>query len=828
MARKKENRKRKKKQFFLRSFFKLFLLLVFLGVGGSLGLVAFAAVEAPKMDTLDVTPSGFRTEIVDDTGKTTRILAGEGANRVYVTLDRVPKKLQEAFVAIEDARFYQHHGIDVRGIARAGVKGVLNGFRFSEGASTITQQLLKNNVFTTWTQEKNLMDRVIRKVQEQYLAVRLEQKYSKEYILENYLNTINLGSGCWGIQAASMQYFGKEVSELNLSECAVLAGITKNPSGYSPFRSPESCKKRQLLVLQAMLEQGYITQEAYDEACADDVFARIQEQKDNTDKNSVLSYYEDALLEQIVSDLELAKGCTEDEAWQMIYRGGLTIYSGMNSELQKIVEEEINNDDHFSSDAQASIVLADYKTGQIKAIAGGRGEKTASLVLNRATDSIRQPGSTFKIPGEYAAALEQDMITLGTTIDDAPAEYSDGRSVRNASGKYRGMTTVREAIEDSLNIPAVKVLQETGVVRVWELLRSFGFTHLNDEDKVESLALGGTHNGVTNLQLAAAYGAIANDGAYRKFQFYDKVVDRDGNVLLNTELEPKTVIRKENAKLLTLAMEDVIKSGTGKKAAFDGMSLAGKSGTTTDQKDLWFVGYSPYYVCSVWGGYDNNQSQEDGSYVKYLWKAVMQRAHDGLEDTGFSGMEDLVTCKICTKCGKKAVDGLCDDTVQGNMTRTEYYEAGTAPTKDCDCHDTVRICTVSGEKAGEYCPEDTIQTKVYLKEASKDTADMAYVVPEKLKTGSCTEHKSWWDRWFGNGENPEDPDVTQPEEGTEQPGTDSTNPPETTETPVNPPVEKPEDTQDKQPEEGQEDIKPKPDKNLAGKVLDWITGKAQE
>ncbi len=828
MAHKKEKRKRKKKHFFLHSFFKLFLLLVFLGAGVGLGLVAFAAVEAPAVDTLDVTPSGFRTEIVDEAGKTTRILAGEGANRVYVTLDRVPKELQEAFVAIEDARFYQHHGIDVKGIVRAGIKGVANGFHFSEGASTITQQLLKNNVFTGWTQEKNLMDRVIRKVQEQYLAVRLEQKYSKEYILENYLNTINLGSGCWGVQAASMQYFGKEVSELSLSECAVLAGITKNPSGYSPFRSTESCQKRQHLVLQAMLDQGYISQEAYDAACADDVFTRIQEQKDNTDKSGVLSYYEDALLEQIVSDLELSRGCTEDEAWQMIYRGGLTIYSGMNSDLQKIVEEEINNDDNFSSDAQASIVLADYKTGQVKAIAGGRGEKTASLVLNRATDSIRQPGSTFKIPGEYAAALEKDEITLGTAIDDAPAEYSDGRSVRNASGKYRGMTTVREAIEDSLNIPAVKVLQETGVDRVWEQLRSFGFTHLNDEDKVESLALGGTHNGVTNMQLAAAYGAIADGGAYRKLRFYQKVVDREGNVLLSTDTEPKTVIRKETASLLTLAMEDVIKSGTGKKAAFDGMSLAGKSGTTTDQKDLWFVGYSPYYVCSVWGGYDNNQAQEDGSYVKYLWKAVMQRAHEGLEDTGFSGMEDLVTCRICTKCGKKAVDGLCDDTVQGNMTRTEYYEAGTAPTKDCDCHEAVQICTVSGERAGEYCPEDTIQTKVYLKEASKDTADVAYVVPENLKTGSCTEHKSWWDRWFGNEENPEDPDTAQPGDGTGQPGADNTETPETPETPDDQMGQTSDGTEDKQPEAGQEDTKPKEDKNLAGKVLDWLTGKTQE
>lgn len=757
--REKKNVKRKKKHSVFRAFFRLILLLLFLGTGACIGLVAFAACTAPDIDKLDVTPSGFRTEIQDDQGKTTRILAGEGANRVYVTIDRIPEDLQQAFVAIEDERFYQHHGIDLKGIVRAGVKGVMKGFHFSEGASTITQQLLKNNVFTSWTQEQTFMDKLNRKVQEQYLAVRLEQRQSKDWILENYLNTINLGSGCWGVQAAAMQYFGKEVSELTLSECSVLAGITKNPSGYNPMKHPEACRDRQLLVLSAMLDQGYVTQKEYEAAKADDVFGRIKEQDSKADQSAVLSYYEDALLEQIVEDLQKQKGCTEDEAWQMIYRGGLTIYSCENSELQTIVEEEINNEENYASDAQASIVLMDYATGQIKAIAGGRGEKNASLVLNRATDSVRQPGSTFKVPGEYAAAMETGKITLGTVIDDAPSTYSDGTALRNASGKYGGGMTVREAITDSVNIPAVKVLQDVGVDTVWDTLRDFGFTSLSDADKVESLALGGTYNGVTNVQLTAAYGAIANGGEYLAPILYTKVVDQDGNVVLEASQDSREVISQENALLLTSAMEDVVKTGTGRKAAFDGMSLAGKTGTTTDKKDLWFVGYSPYYVCGVWGGYDNNREQEESDYVKLLWKNCMKRAHEDLSDTGFTGMENLSSCEICTKCGNRATKGLCSNTVQGNMTAKEYFAPGTVPAKYCDCHEAVRICTASGKRAGDYCPDEEVTTKVYLKEGSKDTADEDYVLPDSLKEGTCDQHKSWWDRWFGQGEEtPEDPD----------------------------------------------------------------------
>lgn len=783
--------KRKKKHRIGRMLLRLLLVCLFLCVGLGIGLVVFAACTAPDIDELDVTPSGFRTEIVDDQGKTTRILAGEGANRVYVTLDRVPEDLQQAFIAIEDERFYQHHGIDIKGIVRATVKGVANRFHFSEGASTITQQLLKNNVFTSWTSEQTFVDKMTRKLQEQYLAVRLEQKQSKEWILENYLNTINLGSGCWGIQAASMQYFGKEVSELTLSECSVLAGITKNPSGYNPIRHPEACRERQLLVLSAMLEQGYITQEEYEEAKNDDVFGRIQKNNENKDQSSVLSYYEDALLLQIVEDLQREKKCTEDEAWQMIYRGGLTIYSCENGELQTIVEEEIDNEDNYASDAQASIVLMDASTGQIKAIAGGRGEKTASLVLNRATDSVRQPGSTFKVPGEYAAALEAGAVTLGTVIDDAPYTYSDGTTVRNASGKYNGRTTIREAISDSLNIPAVKVLQDVGIEAVWDTLRNFGFKSLTEEDKVEALALGGTHNGVTNVQLTAAYTAIANGGEYHKPMFYTKVVDQDGNVILESSNEGKRVLSEKNAILLTVAMEDVLKTGTGKKASFEGMSLAGKTGTTTDKRDLWFVGYSPYYVCGVWGGYDDNREQTESDYVKYLWKNVMQRSHEGLSDTGFTGMETLESCIICTKCGNLATDGLCSHALQGNMTAEEYYAPGTAPTKYCDCHEEIQICTVSGKRVGNYCPTEDVVTKIYLKEGSEGTADEAYVLADSLRDSTCDEHKSWWDRWFGSGEDqaqePDTEEEQKPQE--EQEDTSGQKPEEET-------GEKPEDGED--------------------------------
>ena len=724
--------------------------------------LGYILATAPDLDRVDVSPQGYRTTVLDDDGETILTLMGEASNRVYVTIDQIPKDLQNAVVAIEDQRFYRHHGVDLRGVARAVYRNLSAG-RLSEGASTLTQQLIKNNVFTDWTQEKTALDKITRKLQEQYLALQLERRESKDWILENYLNTINLGSGTWGVQTAAMRYFGKDVSDLTLSECAVLAGVIKSPSGYSPLKNPEASRERQLLVLGKMLEQGMISREEHDQAAADDVYGRIA--RDNTAlETEVQSYFEDALVWQVVEDLETGLGCTEEEAWRLLYRGGLTIRSTQDSHLQNICETEINREEWYSSDAQATVVLMDPATGQVKALVGGRGEKTGSLTLNRAISSVRQPGSTIKVVGEYAAALDRGTATLGTVYDDAPHTYSDGTAIRNASGTYGGRTTLRQGIVKSLNVLALKCFQEMGTDTVYDRLKQFGFDHLTEADKVEALALGGTHGGVTNLEMTAAYSAIANGGTYREPVYYTEILDREGNVLLEKTPESHTAVRSSTAALLTDAMAEVMTRGTGVQAAFSGMALAGKSGTTTELRDLWFVGYSPYYACGVWGGYDDFSAQSSGAYVKKLWRSIMEQAHQGLADQGFSGTRDLEQRTICVKCGKLAVEDLCEDTVQGNMTRTEYYAPSTVPEESCDCHVAVSVCRRSGQAAGTYCPDREVETAVYLTEGTAGTADESAVAPETAGE-TCQVHRSWWS-WLLPEESEE---VPTPEPGWEKP-----------------------------------------------------------
>lgn len=702
-------------------------------------------VSAPSLDQVNVSPEGYRSTVVDDEGEVILTLMGEGTNRIYAELDEIPKHLQDAVIAIEDERFCEHPGIDWKGIARAAYRNLAAG-RLSEGASTITQQLIKNNVFTDWTQEKTVLDKVKRKLQEQLLALKLERRESKEWILENYLNTINLGSGCWGVKTAAMRYFGKDISELTLSESAVLAGIAKSPTGYNPLNQPENSRERQLLVLGKMLELGMISRQDYDEAAADDVYERIARNNVPVEGAGIQSYFEDALVYQVVSDLEAALDCTEEEAWRLLYRGGLMIRSTQSSKLQDICETEINREERYTSDAQATVVVMDPYTGQVKAMVGGRGEKEGSLTFNRATSSVRQPGSTIKVVGEYAAALDRGVATLGTVYDDAPYAYSDGTEIRNASGLYGGMTTVRQAIEDSVNVVALKCFHAMGTDAVVSQLEQFGFEHLTEEDWVEALALGGTHGGVTNLEMTAAYGAIANGGTYREPVYYTEILDRDGSILIKKTPEQWAAVRTSTAALLTKAMEGVMTEGTGTRAAFSGMALAGKSGTTTELRDVWFVGYSPYYVCGVWGGYDDFSAQTSGAYVKELWRAVMQQAHSGLEYRAFPMGAELLSKTICTKCGNLAVDGLCEDTVQGDMTREEFYAAGTEPAEPCSCHVEAAYCQYSGQLAGEYCGFSGTERRVYLKSGTEGTADAEAVIPTDEET--CQAHRNWWNWLF--------------------------------------------------------------------------------
>ena len=740
-----KNEKKKKRHPFLKALG--IFLLIFLLAGVS--FVIYCVMKAPDISVLDARPQNYRSTVLDDSGNVVLTLSGESSNRVYVSLDQVPDDLEHAFIAVEDSRFYEHHGIDLYGIARAFVKGVTTG-DFSQGASTITQQLLKNNVFTDWTDEQTFLDKLERKIQEQYLAIRLENTVDKSWILENYLNTINLGGGNWGVETAAKYYFGKDVSELDLAECACLAAITKNPTAYNPLKNPEKNAERRLIVLKDMLDQGYITVDEYNAAGAEDVYSEIQSVGGASDSTQITDYFQDALIYELIDDLESSTGCTEAEAWNKIYKGGLTIYSTESSLIQQTADSVINDDEYYINDAQSSMVIIDNETGAVKALIGGRGEKTASLIYNRATTETRQPGSTIKVIGEYAAALDAGDITLATTFDDAPYTYSDGTAVVNSDGLYKGETTVRDAIAESRNMVALKVFQQAGIDSVWNMLKKFGIDTLTDSDKVEALALGGTSGGVTNLEMTAAYSALSRGGAYIKPYYYTKVVDHDGNTILEHDADETRVVKESTAKLLTSAMESVMTDGTGTDAAFSGQELAGKSGTTSNVTDAWFIGFSSYYTCGVWGGYDDRSSQESSSYTHSLWRAVMEQIHSPLGESTLDDADNMDSAKICIKSGKLAVDGVCDDTLQGDMTRTEYFASGTEPTEDCDIHEKVSICKESGQIATQYCP--STEDRVYLKQGTDGTEDEAYVMPTDL--GTCTLHTKpthWWDNLFGGG-----------------------------------------------------------------------------
>lgn len=717
------------------------------GVCAALFLAIFLFVwsliaSAPEITPDAVSPAASATYICDQNGTYLRKLTMSTSNRDIVSLDTIPTTLQQAVIAIEDSRFYEHNGIDLHGIVRAFWKGITHG-SFSEGASTITQQLIKNNIFTEWTQENSFSDRLRRKIQEQYLALRLEKQASKDEILEDYLNTINFGSGCYGAQAASRRYFGKNVSDLTLSEAAVLAAIPQNPSGYNPIRHPEANQRRQTIILNYMLEQGFITEQELAAAQADDVYARIQAFDASYASDTAYTYYEDALIKQVTDTLIAEFQCSTDEAYQAIYSGGLRIYSAQDLQLQQICDEEFANPANFPADVtvdplgtltdnfsdtavslpqpQASLVLIDQQTGSVKAVVGGRGPKTASLTLNRATETKRQPGSTFKILTAYAPALESYGKTLATLYDNEPYQYENGVSVSNWDiTDYSGPETIREAIIRSINVIAVKCLTEITPQAGFDFARRFGISTLHESyetasgtasDIIQPLALGGITEGVTNLELCNAYAAVANGGIYHTPKFFTRIEDRNGAVIFdasapstapNEPLPNETVLISENglpsdntrilsestAFLLTSAMQAVVSSPSGTAygaVSAAGQTVAGKTGTTSNYKDIWFVGYTPYYTCCVWGGYDNNQNLPAGSraYSKTIWTAVMSRIHADLPISGFTPPDSVTAVTLCQTSHLPARDDACPDTY------LEYFAKGTQPQEICPLHEPI-------------------------------------------------------------------------------------------------------------------------------------------
>lgn len=830
-------------------------ILVLLIGGGIYGVSVVRKIiaDAPDISNVAVSPTEAATYIYNQAGQRVQKLTLPEANRDLVTLDRIPLYLQHAVVAIEDERFYEHHGIDPKGIVRAFFIGIRSG-SFSEGASTITQQLLKNSVFPNWTNEITFKDRMTRKIQEQYLALQLEKIMSKDQILEDYLNTINLGAGCYGVQAAAYCYFGKDVSELTLSECTVIAGIPQNPTAYNPIVYPEKNAKRRKDVLDHMLDQEYISQEEYQEALADDVYSRIHSNEENTDSiSSIYTFYQDALIDQVMEDLMNEKGYTYKQAYKAVYTGGLRIYSAQDDQIQEICDEEFSNPSNFpegtevgidyalsvenpegeitnygsedlrnyvrrTSDPafdlmystteeakagaesfkasvlkdndtilgervtitpqpQASVVIIDQSTGYVKAIVGGRGEKEASLTLNRATYTKRQPGSTFKIITTYAPALDIGGKTLISTYDNEPYAYEDGTPVSNWDlNNYTGPTTIRAAIAQSINVVAVKCITEITPRVGYEYAKSMGISSLYETydtgteiltDIIQPLALGGITEGVTNLELCGAYACIANLGQYIKPRFYTQVLDQYGNVVLdNSSPVSSTAMKSSTAYLLTDAMKDVVSDPQGTAYGLIDlgyMPVAGKTGTTSSYKDIWFAGFTPYYTCCVWGGYDNNDDLPNAgiyhTYNKTLWSSIMSRIHANLPVSSFRAPDDVVTVNICKSSNLAAIPGVCN-------SYAEKFAVGTQPQQYCNVHGSGSPVEVLPENSSDIAPGaitiyNTDQTVLYSDIFEDIDPDQNEAAQDNVVNGSAeapgeqSDNDIAADIW-GNGTSTED------------------------------------------------------------------------
>lgn len=812
----------------------LVFLCIFL-ISAAVGSYHSILSSTPDMNSVQLVPQGYTTTIVDTEGNTIQTLVGKDANREYVTLDRIPVNLQNAFIAIEDERFRTHNGVDTQGILRAFSLGLRKGGNFTQGASTLTQQLLKNQVFHGG-EEDTLFQKVKRKLQEQHLALQIEKKYTKDQILEYYLNTINLGQNTLGVQAATKRYFNKDVSKLTLSECAVLAGITQNPSAYNPISHPTKNSEKRTTVLSYMKNQGYITSDEYTESMRDNVYDRIQKVNRNiSSAPAITSYFTDALTEQVIQDLKAKCGYTETQAYNALYSRGLTIYSTQDKSMQATVDKIINDPKYYPADSsyqltyqlaiqhkdgtqitysfsdmkkwflknkkkkisayykkkstakkqiqqfrtamlakddtilsetmelviqpQVSFVLMDQHTGYVKALVGGRGVKTGSRTLNRATDSVRQPGSTFKILSTYLPALDTSGMTLATVQDDAPFYYpGTKKKVKNWYGSsYHGLTSLREAMAESMNVVAVKTLNEIGPKTGYDYLLNLGFTTLVENyitkdgktytDISLPLALGGLTKGVNNLELTTGFATIANQGTYHPATFYTKIVDHDGNVLLDhttgTDSDSKQVMKDSTAWLLTSAMKDVIYKGTGGRLKFKQLDIpqAGKTGTSTGNRDLWFVGYTPYLTAGIWGGYDDGATQKSTTYHKDLWRNIMEKLNQDFTNVDFTKPPSISSAMICTKCGKLAIDGICENAVGGSCARKEYFAKDSIPTEKCDCHVRYKICKSSGHLAGDGCPSSQIYTAIYLqKNESTPTADSSLIIPDYLAGSSCQVH----------------------------------------------------------------------------------------
>lgn len=692
-ARRKKARQKKGKQ----RFVKMFLTLMLVGiitvsiVVGSFLLYAFTMVDGTMDVDLNDLELNFTTAIyVED--KTSgewveyQRLHGE-FNRIWVsyeekaakdkdntTYEGIPQQLVNAFVAIEDKRFHTHYGVDWKRTFGAVINTVIPIYSSKQGGSTITQQLVKN---LTNDRDRSAM----RKVREIMRARYLESNYSKSTILECYLNTIPLGHGLYGVEVAANYYFGKNVHELTLLECASLAALTKGPSLYDPEDNPEANKTRRETVLAFMLEQGYITKEQHDEALKEEL--NLVASREELNETEVNNYFVDALIVDVTKDLAAKYGWDDAHAAENFYSGGYKIYATLDTGIQSTIDEVFSNSEAYGlkgkdgQQLQGSFTIMDYK-GRVRGLAGGIGEKTVNLGLsgfNRATDALRQPGSTMKPIAAYAPAIESGLVHYSSIVNDTATNYN-GWTPKNWYGSYWGGVSIQYALERSINTIPVYLVNELGAQNCYDFLtQKLGITTLNANDvDLSPLGMGGTNGGITTKESAAAYAIFGNGGKYYEPTLYYAVYDQHNDIVLShEEVEPVVAISEDTATVMNELLQKVVygANGTGKGAAgyINNMKIYAKTGTSNNSNDLWFVGGSPYYVASCWCGYDDQQTISDSGIAHKMWGAVMSKVHSGLEAKEFEKSAYATDRYYCTETGLLATEG-CPSKAVGWYTKS--------------------------------------------------------------------------------------------------------------------------------------------------------------
>lgn len=744
-----KNKEKKKKVSSFRVILLAFLIFSMILTASGMGIVFGVIKNAKPIDPTNLESMLDESSFIYDQNGNLVEKIHSGSFKTTVEIDQVPKDLQNAFVSIEDERFYKHNGVDIKRVFGA-LWYDLKTMSKAQGASTITLQLAKN-MYTS--SEKTIS----RKIKDAYYAIQLEKHLTKDEILKAYLNTAGLGRGATGVQAAAQIYFSKDVSELNLAECAMIAGITKYPYKYSPYiterlngsedlselkdklifypktsgMDPASeaeksmfknllskgyidtyqyedltkeqivvrkavdnidSKGRQEIVLRKMLELGYISQSEHDEAKNAPIEIKIPKKNNN----GISNYFADLIKDEVIDAL-IQKGYSEDEARDTLYNEGLRIHSTIDMDMQKILETEYQNNSNFPGtfrdkqgniQPQSAMVIMDYHTGQIKALIGGRMTGGGSRLFNRATNP-RQPGSSIKPLAVYLPALDNGM-TAATPIDDTVFKLGTWQP-KNYGGKYRGNITLREAVQHSSNVGAVKTAQMLGMSEsssidiMIDYLENMGITTLvktpsHNDKNYSALTLGGMTKGITPLQLTAAYGSIANKGTYIRPILFTKIETPDGKILVENKIIKHKIVDPQVAYIMTDILKSVVTSGTGGSARISNMPVAGKTGTTTDNKDAWFSGYTPYYVAATWIGNDMNESLPKGSAMAaQLWSKVMSKIHNKLDNKNFERPDNIIEKSICTQSGGVATH-FCP------TSRTEIFIKGTEVKSYCKIH----------------------------------------------------------------------------------------------------------------------------------------------